>query len=69
MMPLPARRAALGGMALALAVALAGCDTPPVRKLEDALQDLQFLQSQRGEEISIHLTPVFGANRVTAELI
>ena len=48
MMPLPTRRAALGGMALALAVALAGCDTPPVRKLEDALQDLQFKNRTRG---------------------
>lgn len=50
MTTLPIRRAALGGMALALAVTLAGCDTPPVRKLEDAIQDLQFKNRTRGEQ-------------------
>ena len=37
-------------MALALAVSLAGCDTPPVRKLEDAIQDLHFKNRTRGEQ-------------------
>ncbi|HPU53572.1 MAG TPA: hypothetical protein PK359_18570 [Burkholderiaceae bacterium] len=34
----------------ALAGLLAGCDTPPVRKIEDAIQDLQFNNRTRGEQ-------------------
>mgnify|MGYP007117607594 FL=1 len=35
---------------MALALGLAGCDTAPVRKLEDAIQDLQFKNRTRGEQ-------------------